>query len=158
GPRRDEHLRPRLLGLPPGPLLVAARLLGGVPPQLVLDPGPLRLDAGRLPVRRGLLGPAAVRPRPAVRPGPLPAGRGGRPLHLRASLGGPAALPDQRDFRRPGPEPLLLRRLLRGALRETRLRLVGGLPDDAVQLRPAVRLLPPHLPRRGVGAIAARPV
>src|SRR5262249_6827013 len=119
GPRRDEHLRPRLLGLPPGPLLVAARLLGGVPPQPVLGPGPRRLDARRLPVRRGLLGPAAVRPRPAVRPGPLPAGRGGRPLHLRAALRGPAGLPDQRDVRRPGPEPLLLRRLLRGALRET---------------------------------------
>src|SRR5207244_12217439 len=74
GPRADDAAGRRLLDLGAGPLDdagrpldVAAGLLGRPAPGLGVLPAALLLDAGRLPVRRRLLGPLPADARAALR-------------------------------------------------------------------------------------------
>src|SRR5262249_31628328 len=146
------------LGVARDALPVAARLLRALPPRLGLDTGLLRLDARRLRLRRGVLGPPAGAARPALLPGAPPAPRVRR-LRLHAELRRAARSSADGAVRGAAPAPLLLRRLLRGSLREGRICSLDGFPPDAPQLRSAVQPLPRGVPGRpGLGAQPARAV
>ena len=128
GPGRGLRLRPRLLGLPGRPLRLAAGLLDAPPARLGVGAGLLQVDAGRLRLRRRLLGPrrcasaACCSPRCAS-PRRRTCGRGFvyRPRYV-----------VQPDFLRLAVRParargLLLRRLLRGRATAASTSR-GGLP------------------------------
>ena len=74
-PSAGRHLAARLLGVAPGPLRLASRLLGGRAAGLGLGSCPLRLCAARLRLRRRLLGLLDRPSRCAVCAGLLRCGR-----------------------------------------------------------------------------------
>src|SRR5262249_4320612 len=119
----------RLLGLSGDALPVASRLLAAVSARLGLEPGALRVVAGRLCLRGRLLGLSAGPSRSAVRPGLFqPTAPGEHELLLDAELHGQLRLPADGPVWAPRLSPLLLRRLLRPKVRASGVHALVGLP------------------------------
>src|SRR5262249_36093961 len=109
GSQQRQHLRAGNLGVPDEPGLLAAGVLVHLAAGLGRGAGPLRLDAGRVPVRGWLVGLPARRARPVVRPGgDRPGGVRGRPPAVRAALRGQPRLPARLAVRPAGLRALLL--------------------------------------------------
>src|SRR5262249_33608086 len=140
-----QYLRPAVLGLARVALRPAGGILDRLPPRLGLGPRALRLDAGGVGLRRGLLGRGG--PRPALRPrlyrSPPPAPG----LDLHPELRGGVGFPADGAFREPR-RLLRLRRLFRRQLPGAGVQALARRPLRPLRLRPALRLLPPPPPRR----------